>query len=128
MKTLVAAIGIGLALGLNGCGPIEYVEGVVTKESGTIVNIVESSGAIFGNESVKFGNPSYVLTVESERGKYILNVRENWSKPLSVLSEAIEPGDRIRINVSNDRTYISNDGIGSLPGYCIELIGKGNKK
>jgi len=102
-KTLTSIVLAGaLALGGAGCSyspqyqPPQYQEGKVTKESGTVVNVVESSGALFGNESVKFGNPNYVLTVETDQGKYVINVRENYRKPLVALAEAIEVGDRIK--------------------------------
>src|SRR3989344_6340839 len=61
IKTLSSIVLAG-ALALVGAGCShhpQYQEGKVTKESGTVVNIVESSGALFGNESVKFGNPNF---------------------------------------------------------------------
>jgi len=129
-KTLSGIVLAGaLALGGAGCSHHpQYQEGKVTKEGGTVVNIVESSGALFGNESVKFGNPNYVLTVETDQGKYVINVRENYHKPLVALAEAIEVGDRIKFKTNywdvGDRSYFTKDKIGSVPSDEIELLGK----
>jgi hypothetical protein len=131
-KTLSSIVLAGaLAFGSAGCSyHQEYQEGKVTKESGTVVNVVESSAALFGNESVKFGNPNYVLTVETDQGKYVINVRESSSKPLAALAEAIEVGDRIRFGTNyhkgfgDSRNYFSKDRIGSVPSNKVELLGK----
>ena len=129
-KTLSSIVLAGaLALGGTVCSHhSQYQEGKVTKESGTVVNIVKSSGAIFGNESVKFGNPNYVLTVETDQGEYVINVRENYSKPLVALAEAIEVGDRIKFKTNywdvKDLDYFSEDRIGSVPSDEIKLLRK----
>ncbi len=129
-KTLSRIVLAGaLAFGSAGCSDHpEYQEGKVTKEGGTVVNIVESSGALFGNESVKFGNPNYILTVETDQGKYVINVRENYRKPLAALAEAIEVGDKIKFKTNywdvGYRDYFSKDRIGSVPSDEIELLGK----
>ena len=108
----------------------EYQEGKVIKESGTAVNIVESTGAIFGNEAVKFGNPNYVLSVETNKGKYIISVWEEYSKPLVALAEAIEIGDKIKFRTNycpplgEEGNYFSKDRIGAMPSNEIELLGK----
>ncbi|MBS3074618.1 hypothetical protein J4447_04175 [Candidatus Pacearchaeota archaeon] len=131
IKKTLADIVLTGALALVGVGCShhpQYQEGKVTKESGTVVNIVESSGALFGNESVKFGNPNYVLTVETDQGKYTINVEGRYSKPLAALAEAIEVGDRIKFKTNHwggkDRDYFSRDRIGSVPSDEIELLGK----
>ena len=132
-KTLSSIVLAGaLAFGSAGCSSYhpQYQEGEVTKESGTVVNIVESSGALFGNESVKFGNPNYVLTIKTDKGKYIIDVRENYQKPLAALAEAIEVGSRIRFKTNRDMSlgksmdYFSEDRIGSVPSSEIELLGE----
>jgi len=129
-KTLSSIVLAGaLAFGGAGCSyHSQYQEGKVTKEGGTVVNIVESSGAFFGNESVKFGNPNYVLTVETDQGKYVINVREDYRKPLAALAEAIEVGDRIKFKINywdvRDKDYFSKDRIGSVWSDEIELLGK----
>ena len=129
-KTLSSIVLAGaLAFGGAGCSHHpQYQEGKVTKESGTVVNIIESSGALFGNKSVKFGNQNYVLTVETDQGKYVINVGEDYRKPLAALAEAIEVGDRIKFKTSywdvRDRYYFSKDRIGNVPSNEIELLGK----
>ncbi len=135
MNKLQKLLGIGaLTLALSGCAyEPKYLEGKVIKESGTIVNIVESSGALFGNESVKFGNPNYILTVETSEGKYIIDVGERYSKPLAALAEAIEVGDKIKFKTNyalalgGELSYFSRDRIGSVPSNEIELIEKAKK-
>ncbi len=130
-KTLSSIVLAGaLAFGGTGCYHPQYQEGKVTKENGTVVNIVESSGALFGNESVKFGNPNYVLTVETDQGKYVINVRERRPKPLVALAEAIEEGDRIKFKTNyvtalgSSEDCFSKDRIGSVYSDEIELLGK----
>ncbi len=132
MNRLPKAFGIGaLVLALSGCGfQPKYLEGKVTKESGTIINLVESSGAFFGNESVKFSDPNYILTIETSDGKYIVNMSETYSKPLAALAEAIEVGDKVKFQTNYEyifgdiRSYFSSDKIGSIPSNKIEVIKK----
>lgn len=131
IKKILSSIVLAGALTFGGAGCFyhsQYQEGKVTRESGTVVNIVESSGALFGNESVKFGNPNYVLTVETDQGKYVINVSERYSKPLAALAEAIEVGDRIKFKTNywrgRERGYFSKDRIGSVPSDQIELLRK----
>ena len=135
-KTLTDIVFVGtLALSGPGCSNKfipEYLEGKVTKESGSVVNLMESSGALFGNESVKFGNPSYVLKVETCQGRYVISVDEIHSrvyKPLVALAEAIEVGDKIRFKTNykdgpHVRDNFSKDRIGSIYSNDIELLGK----
>ena len=96
-KTLASLI-LGATLAFSGCGdtkPCYYLEGEVIKESGSVVSVIESSGAVFGNESVKFGNPTYVLRVKTEKGIYTINVEGDSQKPLAALAEAIKAGDKV---------------------------------
>lgn len=125
MYKLKKVFGTGtLMLALCGCEP-EFQEGKVLKESGTILNIIESSGALFGNESLKFGDPTYILTVETAQGNYTINVREVRRKPIAALSEAIKVGDRIKFQTKfRAAYYFSSDRIGSVPSSEIELLGK----
>ncbi|MBI2564740.1 hypothetical protein HYV79_01995 [Candidatus Woesearchaeota archaeon] len=127
MNKLRKTFGLGaLVFALTGCeSQPQYLEGRVTKESGTVVNIVESSRALFGNESVKFGKQTYVLTVETSQGRYIINVREGGSKPLVALAEAIEVGDKVRFRTDTDfLRRFSKDRIGNVISNDIELIGR----
>ncbi len=129
MNKIKRLVGIGaLALSLVGCGEVKpiYLEGRVIKESGTVVNLVESSGALFGNESVKLGNPNYLLTVETSEGKYIMDISEHYSKTLAALAEAIEVGDKVRFitNDPNDYPGFSKDRIGTIHSHNIEVLGR----
>jgi starvation-inducible outer membrane lipoprotein len=132
MEKLTKTVGIGaLILALNGCGDTpKYQEGRVTNESGTAVDIVESRGALFGNESVRFGRPTYCLTVETSRGTYVMDVfvRPLFSKSLVALGEAIKVGDSIRFRTNSRglirRDYFSSDRIGCIPSDEIELLKK----
>ncbi len=125
IKGLIGAGILSLAA-LSGCRPVKpiYLEGKVIKESGTVVNLVESSGALLGNESVKLGNPNYLLTIETSEGKYIIDVKQHWSKSLAALAEAIEVGDRIKFRTNGFYSHISKDRIANIDSYDIEVLGK----
>lgn len=135
MNKLQKALGIGaLALtSLLGCdNPETYLEGKVIKEGGSVVNIVQSSGALFGNDSVKFGDPTYVLAVETNEGKYIIDVREysftrTFKHTLVALAEAIKEGSVIKFPKSykcngKDESYFAKDKIGRLSSDSIEVV------
>ena len=88
--------------------PKVFVKGTVIEEYGNISRIVESSGALFGNESVKLGNPNYGLVVNTQNGKYIIEIDVQDSdngirgtsglKTAYNLSQAIKKGTNIRIS------------------------------
>ena len=44
------------------------MKGIVMKEAGSLPGLLESSGAVFGNESVKLGEKNYALTIKGEDG------------------------------------------------------------
>ena len=122
-------MGIGtivVVIGLTAGCKRNTLEGTVKEEFGTAQRIVDSSGAIFGNESVKVGDPTYGLVLETDKGEYVISVRDHWRKPVYALAKAIEQGDIIKITF-NDFTGIGEDRIGATDSYTIELIGKGNK-
>ncbi len=128
VKGLIGA-GILTLTSLSGC-QAKYLEGTVVKESGTVLNLVESPKPfLFGNESVKFGNPNYILTIKTNGGKYIVDLREINSyknKTLAALAEAIEVGDRVRFRTNdiNGISYFSRDRIGTIPTPSLEVLGK----
>ncbi len=115
------------AVGLTGCErpKPQTLEGTVKEEFGTAQRIVESSGAIFGNESVKFGDPTYGLVLKTDKGEYVISVRECIPNRKSVyaLAKAIETGDRVRITYDG-YTKIGEDRIGKTDSDTIELIEK----
>ena len=101
--TLVAAA----VIGLSGCEKEEeeekYIYGTVLEESGTIVDrqklIERSEGALFGNDFVSFGDPTYAIKFKADNDKiYFFHVKRYYgSGRLEALNMAIEPGTRIKI-------------------------------
>ena len=133
-QKILATGAVIASIGLSGCGEnqcskqtLQTLEGTVKEEFGTTQRIVESSGAIFGNESVKFGGPTYGLVLETDEGEYIINVRDiPRLKPVYALARAIEPGDKVRITYDLF-TRIGNDRVGTTDSDTIELIEKAKK-
>ena len=74
-KTLTSIVLAG-ALGFSGCtkAPESYVEGEVIERYGTLVGLVESSGAFFGNESIKIGGPLYIMKVKTQYKVYTIQI------------------------------------------------------
>ena len=128
----LAAVG---ALFSGGCDnsykPAKYIEGVVIKEGGTITGrqqlIKESKGALFGNESVKIGKPTYVIQIELNDKVYTLGVYgyyETGLSKLEALAFAVEPGTKLRIL---NRSYPSGGflkNVDSVDIDNIEVLGK----
>ena len=78
MKNIVI-FGIILILAGFGCsrGKSGRLEGEVIKIFGTLPSLVASSGAFFGNESIKLGDQSLVYIVRSANGDiHTLNIVE----------------------------------------------------
>ena len=92
----VGALVLTLATGCE--NKPEYVAGIVTQERGNVARVIESSGAIFGNESVKINDPTYILQIQFPQGLYTASIRESISKPLVALALAIEEGSQIKID------------------------------
>lgn len=111
--------------GLTGCDQPKpkTLEGTVKEEFGTAQRIVESSGAWFGNESIKFGDITYGLVLENDTGEYTISINNHFTKPIYVLAKAIEPGDKVRITYDGS-TRIGKDGIGKTDSDTVELIEK----
>ncbi len=110
------------SIGLSGCEQ-QTLEGTVKEEFGTAQRIVESN-VISENVYVN-GSPilTYGLVLETNKGEYVIDVKDYSTKPICALAKAIEPGDRIKI-VYNRQTYIRNDRIGTTNSDTIELIEK----
>ena len=137
MKRLQKILGASLvSLALSGCGScddyeINYIEGEVVREGGSLVrNLAESSGAFFGNESVKVGKPTYVLTVKTDEGIYTMKVKNTHAKPIEALAQAIEEGSRVKFAKNSCRdmgnvTYkdhFSQDRIGSIYSTHVQVL------
>jgi len=125
MNRLQRALGVGaLVLASAGCEQREpeYSIGAVVKERGTVAQIVESNGAIFGNESVKISDPTYVLQIQFPQGLYTVSVDESWDKPLEALALGIEEGGQVKVQerLLNSRSRFGEDKIGKL--YSNEII------
>ena len=128
MNSLQKILAIGsLPLVLAGCEvKLEYLTGEVLKESGSITQIIPSRGALFGNESVKFGNDNYILTIGTNAGNYVLEVGPFYrgDKSLIALAEMIEQGDSVRVCLNCDRDRISNDRVGYVRTNSVEVLKK----
>jgi len=130
MNLIKKAIGLGIlggAFALTGCEDGKYLEGKVVKESGMVANVVPSDGAVFGNESVKFGNSSYVLTINTAEGDYVIDIYNGTRKTLAGLNEAINVGSRVRFRTNNHMNGFSvfgADRIGTISADDVDFLGK----
>ena len=127
-QKILATGAVIATVGLTGCDKPQpqTLEGTVKEEFGTAQRIVESSGALFGNESVKFGDPTYGLVLATDKGEYVITVNNYRTKPVTALAKAIEPDDRVRITYDGS-TRIGNDRIGKTDSDTIELVAKAEK-
>ncbi len=128
---LVAAV----AIGLTGCEKSEkkdpFVYGTVIKEAGTIVDrqkiIERAEGAIFGNDSIRFGDSTYILQIQTNQGLYTANVEKFGNKTLEALALAIEEGTEVKIErrYLEDKWRFGEDKIGKLcTDEIVVLYGK----
>ena len=137
IKKTLGTIVLATAIGLAGCSPKpkDYIEGTVVREYGNVARVVESSGALFGNESVKLGNPNYGLVVETPQGKYTIDIDvsdESGSlgpKTAYNLAARIEEGTKIRFPTKFDgssRTRMpigfTDDKVGYLDPDDIQIL------
>jgi hypothetical protein len=106
MEWMCFLIIIGIFVGCEGRSNEEiYVYGVVVNEVGSILETQEriqpSSGALFGNESVKFGDLTYILQIEIEDKLYTVSIISPCNSRLEALNLVIDEGTRIRIRRSS---------------------------
>jgi hypothetical protein len=128
MNKIKKALGIGaLVLALAaGCESkkTEYVTGTVTRERGTVAQVVESNNGFFGKKSIKISDPTYVLQIQTPQGLYTASVyvRQHPFRPLEALALAIEEGSQVRIDKSllDNEQRFGEDKIGYL--YSNEII------
>jgi hypothetical protein len=124
-------------LGLIGCTPKPvYETGLVVKEAGSVANVIESSGALFGNESVKISDPTYLLVLQTKNGLYTVDIKQGYytnvapNKTLEGLALAIEEGDSVRFKLTagnpqrTDDKLFSEDKIGINYAPDVTLIRK----
>ena len=114
-----------LTLSAVGCGnEPTYIEGIVIEEFGNAPGISESSGAIFGNESVKLSGKDYGIRVETNKGIYTIDLSDDQIGPIGPktvlnLSNAIVPYEtRVKFPIAN----FTNDRIGQLDPDEIEVL------
>lgn len=140
-RNILVGITLCSLVGAIGCkerasqySPVEgrdYITGTVVEEAGTIVDrqrsIVTSSGARFGNESVRFGEPTYALTMEDDSGKtYTFFVdytpQKNKGDFLEGLNLAINKGTRIRVKAGFLNRLPRSDAITKVWSDDIYLV------
>jgi len=150
IKNTLTAIVLASAIGLSGCGRCgglsgcgrcgrkaseNYIQGEVIERYGNITGLVESSGALFGNESVKVGNPNYVMRVKTKQGVYTIEVdaldTSGSSGPQTIYSVAgaTKVGTNIRFptkcygrNEKNQQAGFSSSKVGMLDPDDIEIL------
>jgi len=128
IKQTLTFLALSAVVALGGCSG-KYKEGKVIKEAGSIYqnkSLVESKGALFGNESVKAGEPSYVLQIKTEEGVYTASILYNPSqkKTLEALETVIEEGTKVRFLVEDRSKRFGNDRVGSVYSDDIEVLGE----
>ena len=134
-KTLTSIVCASL-LGLTACtkAPENFIEGEVLETYGTLSRLEESSGALFGNESVKLGNPSYGMIVKTTQGVYNiqLDAFDDGGTPgphtIYNMAGAIKKGTKIRFptkaygtNTANQPMGFSNDRVGVLDPDEVQI-------
>ena len=134
MRKYQKALALGTILasaGLMGCEENRTIEGTVKEEFGLIPTLSQSKGALFGNESVKLGNRTYGLVVQTKEGDYTINVLDDPGKSILVLEKAIEIGDKVRIDYQNQgmllQDKIDDDRVGTVWSSHIKIIEKAKK-
>ena len=135
IKQTLRAIVLAGAIGLSGCdnkpgcdNKSLDVDGIVLKESGTIVDrqeiIGRSEGALFGNDSVRFGDPTYAIKFKADDGKvYTFAVIESYQRKLEALNLAIEEGTRIRMSRRSFDWYLKGT-VGQINDYELSVLGQ----
>ena len=108
---------------LSGCSPTNYLEGTVKEIYTNTPHLTKSSGAIFGNESVKLNNPYCCLVVDTNSGTYIVEIGDDsmgTSGPKTIynLLVAIRIGTKIKFPVKKAAT----DKIELLDPDDIEIL------
>ena len=100
-----------------------YKEGTVVGEYGSLAGLEESSGAFFGNESVRIRNPDYVLEIQTEDGIYTAKVIP-YPDSLEALAVAIKPGAKVKFMVKNcyGKDNFREDRIGTIWTNEIKVL------
>ena len=89
-------VALTLCLVFSGCGnKTKRIEGDVINIYGSLPGLVQSSGALFGNESVRINTPSLVYTIKVGEDIYTLNIVEGYKVPRVTLVPRVCIGTRI---------------------------------
>ena len=97
MRSLVGGALLVFVL-FAGCGTKKMVrlEGEVIKITGTLPALVQSAGAFFGNESVKWSDASLVYMVQTTDGSiHTLNIVERRQVPRATLLARVCLGTKV---------------------------------
>ncbi len=100
--------------------PSEYIEGVVVREGGTLTRALESCAT----GSVGDAGLSYIILLDAAEERYSIEVVSSGDKSRTALAEAIEPGDRIKIDRLYGGLNVSEDNIGAVWSRGVHLIAK----
>lgn len=130
-KICIGAIGAG-ALALSGCGKEEYRTGIVIQEGGSVVNnrLVKSDEALLGHitssETVKLGEPTYILRVKADDGIYTISVLPSW-KDLEALEMVIKKGTKVKFPLyiplePEIASFDEEDKIGYVKSSYLEVL------
>ena len=100
LKVTLGALAAGAGTFVSGCEETDvYKDGIVKERYADGVRLEESSGALFGNASVKLGAHHYVLEIETPDKKvYTASVRP-YGDCLEALMVAIKRGTEVRFAV-----------------------------
>ncbi|OGM96907.1 MAG: hypothetical protein A3B86_00115 [Candidatus Yanofskybacteria bacterium RIFCSPHIGHO2_02_FULL_38_22b] len=132
ISVLTATLFISLIF-VSGCADkTKRIEGEVIKVSGTLPSLVESSGALFGNESVRLANPSLVYMVRVGNDIYTLDIKEGnrisritlvpricVGTRISFMVREVKGGDNKEFNPNHLAGSNSADDIG-VPFPCLQ--------
>jgi hypothetical protein len=133
-KTLFALVTLAALASCKAQEPVDYIQGTVIKEFGNVPGIVQSSGALFGNESVRVGPPAYGIEVETQVGNYTIEIVNDTfgstgPKTIYNLAMAIEVGTQISFptrfeNINDEDSYIgfTKDRVGGLDPDDISIL------
>ena len=100
----------------------QYVEAIVTREFGTATHIVESSGAMFGNESVKFRYPTYGIQFKIGEDVYTASIKSSIHESLESLAVAIDEGTKIQIKERLLKSQFDKGRVGFLDAYDFHIV------
>jgi hypothetical protein len=141
MKTrnALTAIVLASAISLGGCGkaPESYIEGEVIERVGDVIGLTKSevNGLFVYGETVKLGNPTYVMKVKTNQGIYTIQVDaldtcgSHGPQTIYSIAVATKTGTKIRFptkcygtNENNQPAGFSSSKVGMLDPDDIEIL------